>query len=115
MQEFINKTKEVLSNAKYVIATIGVIISSLIGAYELTTEYFVTQSYAAELERHTYKQLQELKSLNQQNTIMILELRLLGYEDKMSKGPLSPTDKRTYDYLKNQLEKIKVLPNMPEG
>jgi len=101
---------KILSNAKMVIATITVIITSFIGAYQLAGEYFVTKAYAAGFEKNAQQQIHQLKKLTQQNTLMMFEFQALKYEDKMLSGQaLTPTQQRQYDLIKKQLENLKQI------
>ena len=104
------KILKVLSDAKMTIATIGVIITSFIGAYQLASEYFVTKVYAMNMINDAQTQIHHLKRLNVQNTTMILELRMLKYEGKLERtGKLTPTEKREYDYLQKKIDALDTL------
>lgn len=101
--------KRIISEAKYVIATIAVVFSSFVGGYQIVSEHFVTRAYADELVKDAQTQIKELKNLNIQNTIMILELRLISYDKKLEKGLiLTPTEKREYKYLQEKVDKLKL-------
>lgn len=103
MQKFL----ELLNNAKLIIGTLIIVITSLIGAYNFTTEVFVTKAYAEDIVKNTQTQIQELKELNKTNTVMILELRLMKFEDKMNSGKeLTATEKRQYEFIKKKIEKL---------
>ena len=100
----IKKIIQILNNAKMTIGTIAIIGTSMIGGYNFVSEYFVTKTYAIELEKSTYSQINELKNMTKQNTGMIIELRMIKYEMKIEKNQkLTPTEQREYDLLKAQL------------
>lgn len=102
-----DKFLKILGDAKYVIATIALITTSLIGGVKLMSDYFVTKAFADNLTNDVQSQIQQLKSLNKSNTIMIIQLRLLRFEQKMESGnELTPSEKREYKILTKKLEKL---------
>lgn len=100
---------ELLREAKMVLLVIGAIAAALLGGYEIAGEYFVTKSFAQGLRRDTSEQVRGLMVLSQQNTAMIMELRLLRYEGMIERGrKLSPTQTRIYGTLKSRLQSASV-------
>lgn len=107
----LEKLIKVLTDAKGIIATIAIICTSLIGGYQVITDTFVTKAVAADMVKDAQTQIHELKQISQQNTSMIIELRLLKYEQKVEDGySLSPTESREYDILKKRLETMNTVP-----
>lgn len=102
---------ELASNAKIIIGTISIIIASLIGAYTVITEHFVTTAYAKELENNFQQAIESLQQQTSQNKILIIEMKLVDYERKIQEDKtLTPTEKRQYERLLleyNEFNKIK--------
>lgn len=99
----------ILGEAKYVITTIILIVTSFVGGIKLMSDYFVTKSYADTQINDIKSQLIGAMNLSKTNTILIYQLRLSKFEDKMESGKkLSPSEQRQYDILKKQLEKLAI-------
>lgn len=100
MKEIFNKFISLVNEAKLLIGTIGVVLASLMGGYGVVTEYFVTKAYAKELESNIQQMVKSVQTQTQQNSIMIIELKLSDYERRVEKGEkLTPTEQRQYNRL----------------
>jgi hypothetical protein len=94
------KLKEILNNTKIVLGTISIIVASLLGGYTFVSDYFVTKVYAKELEDKFTGTMRSIQKQTQQNSIMIIELKLTEYEKRLQKNEtLTPTEKRQYQRL----------------
>ena len=100
-----DKFKNIIDNAKYIIATWTMVVMVITGAYTWMSHYFVTTSYAEELIGKYTSEIEELKSQTKSLQSMVLEDRLIRYEEKLAKGEvLTPTEKRQYEKLKKEYE-----------
>lgn len=93
--------KDGFKNAKMVVATISFMFASVIGGYQVITEYFVTKSYAQELLNNVHHDIDELKKQTKSNQKTLIEMSMMRIENKMARGEkLTPTETRVYEELK---------------
>jgi len=98
-----------MTNAKKILATGIFLIASLVGGYNILTEHFVTRVYAdnlvTQVKSDFKKEMRELKKQSKSNTSMLVEMRMIRLENKVSNGGiLTATEQRVYDKLKRQYE-----------
>ncbi len=99
--------KEAFREAKMVVVTIAFIVSSMVGGYSLVSEYFVTRLYADKLKQEFNTKLSELQQQTQSNKRILMEMRLIRMEEKLSREEtLTPTEKRVYDKLKKDYDNM---------
>lgn len=89
-----------IDEAKLIIGSISVVVASLVGGYHLVTDYFVTKAYAREMESSLKQMIRSQQLQTQQNSIMLMELKLSEYERRLAKGEkLTATEERQYQRL----------------
>ena len=95
-----NKLLTLISEAKLILGSISIVIAALIGSYNIVTDYFVTKAYAKEMESSLKQMIRSQSLQTQQNSVMLMELKLSDYEKRLSKGErLTPTETRQYNRL----------------
>jgi len=101
-----------INNSKIVIGTVALVVTSLIGAYNVTTTVFLTKLEAKELYT---KHLKKLDSQTSYNKLFIIGQKLDEVAKKEKTKELTPFEKRRkndlikdYDSVSNH---IKVLEN----
>ena len=98
------KIFKAFNDAKMIIVTLAIICTSVIGGVQFITDTFVTKVAAQQMIKDTQTQITVLKNMSKNNTLMILELRLMKYELKLERSiKLTPTEKREYEYLKSKI------------
>ena len=102
-----DKINVTMKEAKMVVITISFIVASFTGAYTIVSEYFVTKIYATELVREVENKLSELKKQTADNKKILIEMRMIRMEEKISRGEtLTPTEQRVYNKLKKDYENM---------
>jgi hypothetical protein len=103
---------EFVNNSKIVIGTVALVVSSLIGAYNVTTMVFLTKLEAKELYT---KHLKKLDSQTSYNKLFIIGQKLDEVARKEKVRELTPFEKRRKNDLikdyESVSEHIKVLEN----
>jgi len=95
-----DKIKKIVTEAKLILSSIALVITAIVGGYNVVTEYFVTKAYAKEMISDVSNQLTELKKQTIQNHKLIVEMRLIRIENKVANGnKLTPTESRIYNKL----------------
>jgi len=105
------KIMNAVNDAKAIIATVGFIFASIIGGYNIITEYFVTKVKATELVKKAVtpleKSILELSKQTKSNKKILVEMRMIRIESKiLHKEELTPTEKRVYENLKKQYQEF---------
>jgi hypothetical protein len=100
-----NQFVNMLNNAKTLITGVVILVTSVIGGYNLAGEYFITKAHAAELISEVSKELNELKKQTKDNKRILTEMRLIRIENKIyNNEKLTPTEDRIYQKLKKEYE-----------
>jgi len=97
-----NSALKYIQEAKMILATLAILLSSLTGAYYYASKLFVTTIYATELTTQYEKTIYQVRLQIKQNALMINEMRLIRLENKMQHKPLTPTELRVYEMLKKK-------------
>lgn len=95
-----DKILKFINEAKLIIGSISVVVAALVGGWTIVTDYFVTKAYAKELESNLKQMIKSQQVQTQQNSIMLIELKLTNFERKIADGEnLTPTEQRQYQRL----------------
>lgn len=99
-----SKFIELITDVKLVVSTVMASAAMIYGSYEIGTHFFVSTAYAQEQLSKFEKAYRASQRQIQYNTEMLIEMRLIRFEEKIAKGEqLTPREKVLYDKLKEQL------------
>lgn len=101
-----NKDGEFMSfvtNTKMVIGTFAILLSSIVGTYNITTSVFLTKAEAKEIYT---KHLNQLDSQTSYNKLFILGQKLDRLHSKGDKEALTPSEARRKKDLENDYKSV---------
>jgi|FLOH01.1.fsa_nt_gi hypothetical protein len=96
-----------VTDLKLMAGTVVTMAGLIYGSYEGVSHFFVTRAEAASLAQEFRNILDPIQKRTIDNSIMIIENRLIILEQKKARGEeLTTTEKLQYDRLKEQYKNI---------